>query len=286
VDWFQLVRVLTELIRFNTPLENAYGIECFLREAHNQYYLVDNILLPNEQQQLGWYTHHPTIVETYSLKTLLRRKGFNIYLQRIEELRSSDTPSELLASLPGRLQEVYRSEQQRRRQAGVRTEEEIFRSAQARGIPYYGTLDQRDVFRVVDIRGADQLTDVRTLKSGTVCLEAGMNKDRLVEVYFALGIHTEVKLSEEVASIPDPLVVLQQVKYGPKILQSPEVGLERWSDEAYTRALYVILQILKMSKKETCQILQEWMRSHDLLALILSDVKGVRKTKLKGIRGA
>jgi hypothetical protein len=284
VDWFQLVRVLSELIRFNTPLVNAYGVECYLREDHNQYYLVDNILLPNEQQTLGWYTHHPAIVETFSLKTLLRRKGFKIYAERIDELCTSDN-AELLESLPGRLQELYRSQQQKQRQDGLQTEEDVFEAARAQGVAYYGTLDQRNDFRIVDIRGTDETTDVRKLKSGSVCLGPGYNKDRLVKVYFAVGADTAIEITETfVEKFPDPLVAVEREKYGPKLLEDPELGLEYMSADMYTQSLYVILRLLSMSKEELCRTLREWMQAHGLLALILSDVKGVRKSKLKGIR--
>lgn len=289
VDWFQLVRILSELIRFNTPLLNAYGIECFLREDHNQYYLVDNILLPNGQRSLGWYTHHPAIVETFSLKTLLRRKGFGIYTQRIDELCTTADPTDrsiLLESLPGRLQELYRSQQQKQRQQGVQSEEEVFRAAQSQGKSYYGTLDQREKFRIVDIREVERLTgDVRKMKSGAVCLEAGFNKDRLVRVYFALGADSAIEITDAFRErYPDPYAAVEREKYGQKLLDDPELGLEHMSTETYTRSLYVILRLLSMSKGELCQTLQEWMRTYGLLALILSDVKGARKTKLKGIR--
>jgi hypothetical protein len=284
VDWFQLVRVLSELIRFNTPLVNAYGIECYLREDHNQYYLVDNILLPNEQQSLGWYTHHPAIVETFSLKTLLRRKGFKIYSERIDELCNSDT-ADVLNSLPGRLQELYRSQQQKQRQEGLLTEQEVFQLARSQGVSYYGTLDQRNDFRIVDIRGADETADVRKLKSGSVCLGPGYNKDRLVQVYFSLGADSVIEIPDSLLErYPDPLAAVEREKYGPKLLEDPELGLEYMGTEVYTRSLYVILQLLAMNKVDLCNTLQEWMRSHGLLALILSDVKGVRKSKLKGIR--
>lgn len=287
LDWFQLVRVLSDMVHKNIPLVNVNNIECFLREDRDEYYLVDNLLLPNGNRHLSWYTHSPTILESQSLGTLIQKKGFPIYLQRIESLRG-EFSNEVLNSLPVRLRELYKSLQQQKRQHGVQSEDDIFRRAVQRGSPYYGTVDQSEKFRIVDIRDASaEITDVRKLSSGAVCLEARYNKDRIVRVYFALGVPVEIP--ESYATLyPDPEAKLQSMKYGPELLTDPELQLDALrteeQTEAYRTALYRIIRLLLMSKNDTCSTLREWMREHDLLAFIMSDVKGVRKGKLKEIR--
>jgi hypothetical protein len=281
-DWFQLVRVLSTMIRFNTPVINAYGVECFIREDRNLFYLVDNILLPNNAFHLSWYTHHPTIMETQTLDQFLQTKGFPIYAQRIAELRANFSFA-LLNTLPVPLRELYKTLQQQSRQENVQSEQQIFRVVQERNLPYYGTVDQADKFRIVDVRTPGDVTDVRKMKSGSVCLESGFNKDRIVRVYFALGV--DVPLPEGFREkYPDPEALVRSMKYGPELLAHPELALDPGQPEAFREALYQIIYLLAMGKGELCRTLREWMRENDLLALIVSEVKGTRKSKLKDIR--
>jgi len=281
VDWFQLVRVLSDMIRFNVPVVNAYGFECYLREDHNQYYLVENILLPNNQRELSWYAHQPSIVETTSLQRLLQQRGVPIYQRRIQELRlnpNAENAPALVQSLPIPLRELYRSLQQQQRQENVQNEPEVFQSAVQRGLEYYGTVDQNDKFRIVDIRGAtDEVADVRKYKSGSVCLESGFNKDRIIHVYFSLGV--DVPLPEGFdATYPDPLQTLETLNYGPKLISELNLRNRPVAEQ------YVVIRLLLMSKSELCTTLREWMRSQDLLASIIADVRGTRKTKIREVR--
>lgn len=285
IDLFQLVRVLSDLIRHNTPIVNAYGVECFLREDHNEYFLVDNLLLPNGQKHLSWYTRNPTVLQKQSLAQLIRRKGFRVYEQRIETLRAGYA-QEILDSLPASLRELYKTLQQEQLQEGVRTEQDIFRDARARGIPYYGTVDQNQKFRIVDIQSGVGVQDVRKMKSGSDCLGPGFNKDRIVLVFFSLGIPLDIPESY-LSLFPDPEAQLLNMKDGPELLVHPELNLATLKEsdaEAYTQSLYRIIHILKTNKKELCSTIREWMRANGLLSLIQSEVKGVRKLKLKDIR--
>lgn len=284
VDWFQLVRVLSDMIRFNVLVMNAYGMDCYLREDHNQYYLVENILLPNNQRELSWYAHQPSIVETTSLQRLLQKHGYPIYERRIRELRlnpNAENAGALSQSLPVRLRELYRSLQQRQRQENVQSETDVVRSALERDEEYYGTVDQDGKFRIVDIRGATaEVTDVRKYKSGSVCLESGFNKDRIVRVYFSLGVVVTVPetLNE---TYPNPLRTLQDMKYGPELLADTTLNLSARPQED----LYKVIRLLLMSKSELCSTLREWMRSQNLLAYIISDVRGTKKSKIREVRG-
>lgn len=278
VDWFQLVRVLSSMIRFNTPLLNARGVECTLREDHNQFYLVDNLLLPNDNVHLAWYTHSPVIVQKQSLSDLVWSKGVPIYANRIDALRAQFS-EDILQSLPAPLRDAYKALRQEQVQTGVQSQEQIVQSAIQRRIPYYGTVDQNNQFRIVDLRGAEAITDVRKLKTGSRCLEAGFNIDRIVKVYFALGVDVPVP-DEYVEQYPDPAAYLATKKYGPALLTDPELNLGALAPDALPGALYRIIRMLGMSKAELCNTLREWMRENQLLALIRSEPKGVKKRRV------
>lgn len=109
VEAFPLLRVLSYLIRYNIPLVNAYDIECFLREDHNEYYLVDNVVLPNDQSDLVIYTQQPFITANTSLQEATQNKSFQRQIRTIRGIQQANTEAQmepLLKSLSIELQEV------------------------------------------------------------------------------------------------------------------------------------------------------------------------------------
>lgn len=108
VDRFILLKVLSDCIRFNLLLVNAYGIECYLRESDNRYYLVDNIALPNKQQEMGFYAQHPITSQRSSLQQIIRNHMFVHATNQIEAFGQSTTIEEAkarLENLPVKIQE-------------------------------------------------------------------------------------------------------------------------------------------------------------------------------------
>jgi hypothetical protein len=106
----QLLRVLSQIIRYNIPIINAYNIESFLREDHNEYYLVDNVVLPNQHIELGTYCQYPFITENRSLEETIQQKVYRHQLatvQQIQKAESEEQVKELLETLPLELQEIF-----------------------------------------------------------------------------------------------------------------------------------------------------------------------------------
>lgn len=273
VDMFQLVRVLSDMIRYNVPVKNRYGMECYLREDHNELYLVENILLPNQQRELAWYAHRPTIVETQSLQSVLRRHGYPLYAQRIDELRAHpENADTLLELLPLELRNLYKSLRQERRQENVQSEGDVIRLAQSRGMPFYGTVDPDNIFRIVQL--SQNETDTRKISSGTNCEKSGFNKnEKMIPAFFQLGIPITLPASF-VDKYPDPEAEVR--KQDPALLSHPSIPKTR-------DALLQVLFLLEKGKPELCSMLQEWLRGQQLLAF-LANGKQSRKSKVKQLR--
>jgi hypothetical protein len=274
VDSFQLVRVLSDMIRYNVPVKNRYGMECFLREDHNELYLVENILLPNNQRELAWYAHHPTIVETQSLYTVLRQRGYPLYAQRIAELHAHPEQADaLLELLPVELHNLYKSLRQERLQPNVQSEVDVIRLARTRNMPFYGTVDMDKTFRIVRI--TPESADTRKISSGTNCMKSGFNKDEMIPAYFQLNI--PVTVPETLATeYPDPEPQIRKLDNSGTLLTHPSIP-------DTPEARYKLLYLLDLGKDVLCATLQEWLRNQQLLAY-LSNGKKARKTKVKELR--
>lgn len=110
VERFPLLRVLSYVIRYNIPLVNTYNIECYLREDHNEYYLVDNIVLPNQQSDLVTYTQNPFIVENKTLQDTIQNQLFQKQLKCVRYIQQAENDHQvklLLERLPIEIQELY-----------------------------------------------------------------------------------------------------------------------------------------------------------------------------------
>jgi hypothetical protein len=94
LDQLSLLKTLSDCIRLNLPIVNAYGIECYLREDGNRFYLVDNIALTNEQQELGFYAQYPFVTHTQSLKDMINSHMFMHNIQQIDKLNAVKTIDE------------------------------------------------------------------------------------------------------------------------------------------------------------------------------------------------
>lgn len=109
IDTFQLLQVLSNVIRHNIPIVNKYGLECYLRGSRNEYYLVDNVVLPNDHSELYLYTKKPYITENKSLKNTIRDKAFQYNLgiiQILSSLKTKESVKKHLDSLSLEIQEL------------------------------------------------------------------------------------------------------------------------------------------------------------------------------------
>lgn len=106
LDRFQLIRVLNLLIQNNIPIVNKYGIECYLREHNNFYYLVDNIIFKNNQSEMGIYTKQPFFSYQISLDELIHKKS--IYqISKIINNISNTGDEKLILRLSTEFQELF-----------------------------------------------------------------------------------------------------------------------------------------------------------------------------------
>lgn len=108
VDIGVLIKVLSDCIRSNRVFVNKYGIECYLREENDRYYLVDNICLSNGHQELSFYAQRPFITQTTSLKEIVNQHIFSHSMQKISKFCQSETIEEAkvcLDNLPIEIQE-------------------------------------------------------------------------------------------------------------------------------------------------------------------------------------
>lgn len=109
VDTGVLIKVLSDCVRFNMIFINKYGVECYLREENDRYYLVDNICLPNHQQELEFYAQRPLITKKTSLKQLTNEHLFAHNMQKISKFFQSTNLEEAktqLNALPVQVQEL------------------------------------------------------------------------------------------------------------------------------------------------------------------------------------
>jgi hypothetical protein len=91
VDAIGLLRVLSRCIRANIVLVNQHGIECYLREDNERYYLVDNIVLPNSAQELELYARRPLVTNQTSLKHHIQHHSFKHHMNQLVQLDESKT---------------------------------------------------------------------------------------------------------------------------------------------------------------------------------------------------
>lgn len=109
LDDFQLLQALSNIIRYNIPIMNKYGIESYLRESHNEYYLVDNVVLPNERSELYQYSKTPYITKDRSLKNTIQNKVFRYnsgIIKSLPNLKTIDEVKNHLEALTLELQEL------------------------------------------------------------------------------------------------------------------------------------------------------------------------------------
>lgn len=109
-DTFQLLHVLSQIITENIPLINARGIQCYLREQANEYYLVDNIALGSEHHDLNFYVRYPILYKRQSLQSAIRGKVFLNNLKKVRQIREAHTEEEVrdyLETLSLELQEFF-----------------------------------------------------------------------------------------------------------------------------------------------------------------------------------
>lgn len=113
IDDFQLLQALSDIIRYNIPLVDKYGLECYLRESNNEYYLVDNIVLPNNRSELYQYTKTPFIVQSQSLHETIKTRVFRYNMEIIKVLSTLSNKEEVkhhLENLPLEVQELVLEE--------------------------------------------------------------------------------------------------------------------------------------------------------------------------------
>jgi hypothetical protein len=113
IDAQQLLQALSNIVRYNIPMVDVYGIECYLRESRNEYYLVDNIVLPNQRPELYLYTKSPFFMRNQSLQTTIRKKvlAHNLKeIQRLAQLESESQVKSCLGNMPIDIQEMVLEE--------------------------------------------------------------------------------------------------------------------------------------------------------------------------------
>lgn len=105
-----LIRVLSTMIRYNIPIINKYGIECFLREQDNEYYIVDSIVLPNNHKELSLYTEYPFMNIRKSMNKIVKENSHHHIMSKINEISESKTMEQirpLVLSLPNEYQKKF-----------------------------------------------------------------------------------------------------------------------------------------------------------------------------------
>lgn len=110
VELFQLLEALSFMIRRNYPIINSHGMESFLREENNLYYLVNNPVLPSRRIELNLYNKSPFIFRDISLPTLLREPTYLNNLNKIRAIKDAQTEEEianLLRTTSVEIQEMF-----------------------------------------------------------------------------------------------------------------------------------------------------------------------------------
>lgn len=95
-----VIRALSNLIDTNTIIYNRYGMECYLREKDNMYFLLDEINLPSNEF-LTYYTSNPIQKTIPNFKNIIIKKQLaNIKekIQYINELKTEEQQNEFLYS--------------------------------------------------------------------------------------------------------------------------------------------------------------------------------------------
>ena len=108
-ELFPLLKALDFFITYNLPITNKYGIVCYLREENNVYYLVDNIILGNNQYNLNYYTQTPMIIQKKRLDSIIQQNKFQQSVKNIQLLKQATEQKQvekLLSVLPISTQEM------------------------------------------------------------------------------------------------------------------------------------------------------------------------------------
>jgi hypothetical protein len=109
IDLFPLLKALDFMITYNLPITNKFGIVSYLREENNTYYLVDNIILENNQFNLNYYTQSPMIIQKKSLNHLIQQNRFQQTIKTIQSLSQAIDQKQietLLSVMPVETQEM------------------------------------------------------------------------------------------------------------------------------------------------------------------------------------
>ena len=86
-----VLRSLKELIDQSIPIKNKYGVNCYLRENNNLFFLVDNITYPNNVN-ITYYVEHPATKELYNFSIILEQTKLKYISNTIDYLSNIEKP--------------------------------------------------------------------------------------------------------------------------------------------------------------------------------------------------
>jgi superfamily II DNA or RNA helicase len=86
-----VLRSLKELIDQSIPIKNKYGVNCYLRENNNLFFLVDNITYPNNFN-ITYYVEHPATKELYNFSIILEQTKLKYISNTINYISNIEKP--------------------------------------------------------------------------------------------------------------------------------------------------------------------------------------------------
>ena len=108
-----IIRAVKEIIDKSLIITNKYGFPCYLREDHNLYFLVDDIILPNSFL-LERYCKYPNVKTYYNFEDIIKLSQYRYSVEDktfLFENYSKDDDKEMiidqLSSLDPSLQEYF-----------------------------------------------------------------------------------------------------------------------------------------------------------------------------------
>ena len=101
---FQILSALRHMINKSIIIYNKYGIESYLKEENNSYFLVDSLSTdPNFLSM--YYTSHPVLCDLNNFEDIVDKKYINNLPKIIKKIKDTED-KDLIVTLPLRIQEL------------------------------------------------------------------------------------------------------------------------------------------------------------------------------------